>query len=92
MLTETIKPQVHNILFSAGFQPSTFQRIVFKRTVEQPGEWDQTLNYFVTLQENEWSYSKNVFRKEDVYAFGDYSPEGLDKLRKVVTIDPIETE
>lgn len=85
-LNESNKPAVHNILFNAGYNPTSVERYEFKRTVE-------TQNYYVTLNADEWFYNKpQPGNADDICAFGDYSPEGLDKLRRIVTIDPNESE
>lgn len=93
MLTEFIKPTVHNILFDAGYNPTDFSRQEFKRTVTDPGAWVETQNYYVQLSAGEWWYNKpQRGNLDDIMVFGDYSTEGLDKLRKVVKIDPKESE
>lgn len=91
-LNEVIKPRVHNILWNAGYK-SRLGSEDFKRTVYTPGEWQEEQNYYVTLKSDEWWYQKpQRGNLDDIFVCGDYSLEGLDKLRKVVTIDPIETE
>lgn len=92
MLNEFIKPSVHNILFNAGYNPTDSSRQEFKRTVTDLGAWVETQNYYVQLSAGEWWYNKPVKHGDDIMVFGDYSPEGLDKLRKVVKIDPTESE
>lgn len=92
-LNEFIKPIVHNILWNAGYKATRVAGEDFKRTVEDPGAWVEVQNYYVTLQNEEWWYQKpQRGNLDDIMAFGDYSPEGLDKLRRVVTIDPEESE
>lgn len=91
-LNEFIKPRVHNILFDAGYNPLQLNRQEFKRTVYTPGEWIEYQNYYVTLSADEWWYNKPVKKGDDIMVFGDYSPEGIDKLRKTVKIDPKESE
>lgn len=91
-LNEFIKPHVHNILFDAGYNPLQLNRQEFKRTVFSPGEWIEQQNYYVTLNSEEWWYQKPQNKGDDIMAFGDYSKEGLDKLRKIVKIDPKESE
>lgn len=92
-LNEFIKPRVHNILFDAGYNPITLAREEFKRTVYTPGEWVEYQNYYVNLNKDEWWYQKpQRGNLDDIFVCGDYSPEGLDKLRQTVKIDPKESE
>ena len=92
MLTESIKSTVHNILYDAGYNPTDITHQEFKRTTTDLGAWVETQNYYVQLSAAEWWYNKPVKKGDDIMIFGDYSPEGLDKLRQVVKIDPTESE
>lgn len=92
-LTESIKPTVHNILWNAGYEATRVAGDDFKRTVEDPGAWVEVQNYYVTLHSGEWWYQKpQRGNLDDIFVCGDYSPEGLDKLRQTVKIDPKESE
>ena len=92
-LTESNKPTVHNILWAAGFEQTSLQRHEFKKTAHYPGEWVEYQNYYVALDNvDEWYYNKPQRKGDDICAFGDYSPEGLEKLKRILATDPTESE